>query len=683
MGGVMKRLRLTLIWGLIMGVLGYGLGVALGYFTVEPHDIMTSLTSQFAMIGLGIGVICGVMIGLTAKIKSEKKTNNNEGTTTSGEKTEIAFDSKFMNEQALKTNKNLISTTWEELPHLDKTGFVFRHKINHGKYEINMKPESHALVIGTTGTGKTQLLANPSIRILAHTKEKPSLVMTDPKGELYEDNAEILKKEGYKIVVLNLNDPYSSSKWNPMEGAFRLYERAGKIHQEVKKISNVTPESCGYKRLDKDVLNGIEYGNTWFGFEKVAYPTLEMLKNQVETTKRQMESEAKNKLKNIALALIPDNPQAKEKTWDDGSRDFIAGIMTAMLEDSRDPQLGMTIDKFNFFNLYRIMNLRDPLANDRDNPLKTLSAYAEGRDEVEGNVKALMQTICGAPPTTQKSFLSTLGASVGKILGDEGILYLTSGTDIDFEGLAKEPTAFFIRIPDHKTERHPLGVLCISQLYTALVDYASKTVNPATGKTGALERPVYFILDEFGNMPAVPGFGTMVTVSRSRRIFFEIILQSYSQLDIKYGQDEAKNIKGNFQTELFLGCEDMNTIQAFSEACGEMTVFHQEENKSRNSKHDDQGETISTSTQRTRRPLIDKQELRQLPQWTIVAKLFREAIMKDTMTPFFDNKYLVKNRAPEKVGYAEPLDFQKIYYDVKKRNELKVKPVRPQRPSFF
>lgn len=676
----MRRLRATLIWGLVLGVVGYGVGVLIAYLMANVFS--TSLfTSQISFIGLGIGVAGGVIVGLMGKVKKDE-VNNNTGTTTDGEKTDIAYDSKFMTDENLRNNKELISTTWDDLPSLNKTGFIFRHKIKHGKYEINMKPESHALVIGITGTGKTQLLANPSIRILSHTKEKPSLVMTDPKGELYEDNAEILKKEGYKIIVLNLNDPYSSSKWNPMESAYRLYERAGKIHQEVKKISNATPESCGYKRLDKDVLNGAQYGNTWFGFEKVAYPTIEMLKNQVETTKRQMESDAKNKLKNIALALIPDNPQAKEKTWDDGSRDFITGIMTAMLEDSRDPELGMTIDKFNFFNLYRIMNLRDPLANDRDNPLKTVSAYAEGRDEINGNVKALMQTVCGAPPTTQKSFLSTLGASIGKILGDEGILYLTSGTDIDFEDLAKQPTAFFIRIPDHKTERHPLGVLCISQLYTALVDYASSHVN-SKGKSGSLDRPVYFILDEFGNMPAIPGFGTMVTVSRSRRIFFEIILQSYSQLDIKYGADEAKNIKGNFQTELFLGCDDMNTIQAFSDACGEITVFHKEENRSHNTKNNEQGDTVSTSTQRSRRPLIDKQQLRQLPKWTIVAKLFREAIMKDEMTPFFDNKYLVKMRAPEKVGYAEPLDFQKIFYDVKRRNDLRVKPARPQRPSFF
>ena len=77
-------------------------------------------------------------------------------------------------------------------------------------------------------------------------------------------------------------------------------------------------------------------------------------------------------------------------------------------------------------------------------------------------------------------------------------------------------------------------------------------------------------------MPPVPKFGTMVTVSRSRNIFFEIVLQSYKQLDIKYGPDEAQNIRGNFQMEVFLGSEDPSTIQAFSEACGEITVFHEE-----------------------------------------------------------------------------------------------------------
>ena len=461
-----------------------------------------------------------------------------------------------------------------------------------------------------------------------------------------------------------------------MEIAYKTYERAGNLAKEVKKFSNCKPEDMGYKRFDAAQLAGASYGDTWYGFEGKAFPNNEILKDELESKRIQLEDEAKSNLKNIALSLIPDDPNCKDKTWPDGCRDLILGIMEGMLEDSRDPRLGMTLEKFNLFNLYKICMLRDP-AGDRESTLKTLTKYGEGRDPVESNVKDLMSSVCLASPVTQRSFIATLGSSIGNILGDEGIFYMTSGTDINFEDIPERPTAFFIRIPDHKTERHPLGVLCISQLYKVLVDVANRTYNPKTKKTGQLKRPVYFILDEFGNMPAVPKFGTMVTVSRSRNIFFEIVLQSYKQLDIKYGQDEAQNIRGNFQMEVFLGSEDPSTIQAFSEACGEVTVFHEEENRSRSTKETDAGENISTSVQRTRKPLLDKQELRQLPKWTVVAKIFRKEIMKDVMTPFYATKCMVKSPAQEPVALSKKLDIKNIYYDVNMRNNIVLKPSNP------
>lgn len=669
-----RKLKFGLILMLLLGIVGYAAGVVLAYAMASFKGELTAmLTNSIAFIGLGIGAFIGLIIGLCTKKKDEG--GNNTGTTTAGEKIDIAFDSKFISPEEMKNDKELLYSTWKDLPNLNDSGFVFRMKNVGGRYEVNMKPETHALVLGTTGVGKTQLLANPSIRILAHTGQKPSMVVTDPKGELYADNAAVLKEEGYDTVVLDLNDPYSSAKWNPMEIAYRTYQRAGNLASEVKKFSNCRPEDMGYSKFDPSVLNGATYGDTWYGFEKKAFPTKQLLEIELHSRKVQLEDEAKSDLRNIALTLIPDDPNAKDKTWPDGCRDFITGIMFAMLEDSRDPRLGMTIEKFNFFNLYKIAMRRDP-AGERESALKTVAKYAEGRDEIQGNVKQLMSGVCNAGGVTQKSFLSTLSSSVGKILGDDGILHLTSGTDIDFTKIPEKPTVFFIRIPDHKTERHPLGVLCISQLYKVLVDVANKTVDKK-GKTGSLTRPVYFILDEFGNMPAVPNFGTMVTVSRSRKIFFEIILQSYTQLDIKYGPEEAKNIKGNFQMEVFLGSEDPSTIQAFSDACGEITVFHEEENVSENTKDTSSGKNISRSVQRSRRPLIDKQELRQLEKWTVVAKIFRKAIMKDVMTPFFATDCMVKKSAKAPMAISQPLDVQSIFYDIDKRNSLVLQPKSP------
>lgn len=670
-----RRLKLSIIFMFICAVIGYAAGIGIAYATNELKvGIVNLLDQPIPLAMLAIGAVVGLCFGIFTK--KRKDVGSNTGHTAEGEETDIAFDSKFISPDEMKKDKELIYSTWKELPSLQDSGFVFRMKNTGGKYEVNMKPETHSLVLGTTGVGKTQLLANPTIRILAHTGQKPSMVVTDPKGELYADNAAVLKEEGYDIVVLNLNDPYASSMWNPMEIAYKTYERAGNLHKEVKKFSNCTPEDMKYKRFDDNVLKGVKYGDSWYGFEGKAFPTKELLEMELESKRIQLEDEAKSDLRNISLSLIPDDPNCKDPTWPNGCRDLITGIMYAMLEDSRDPRLGMTLEKFNFFNLYKIAMKRDP-AGERESALKTLAKYAEGRDEIHGNVKQLMSAVCMSGGVTQKSFLSTLSSSIGKTLGDDGILYLTSGTDIDFRKIPEKPTVFFIRIPDHKTERHPLGVLCISQLYKVLVDVANKTVNPKNGKTGTLNRPVYFILDEFGNMPAVPNFGTMVTVSRSRKIFFEIILQSYTQLDIKYGAEEAKNIKGNFQMEVFLGSEDPSTIQAFSEACGEITVFHREENRSRSTKDNSQGENISSSIQRTRKPLIDKQQLRQLEKWTIVAKIFRKAIMKDVMTPFFDTACMVKRSAVEPIAISKPLDVETIHYDIEKRNAIVFKPRSP------
>lgn len=671
----MSKFVSTLILMGVFLVVGYALGVLLAYFIAPAPtkgDVGLALKDNIAFIMAGVGVVGGFILGISMKGK-KKISGKNEGETAKGDKIEIQHDSTFMTEDQLKNNSDpsMIYTTWDKLPTLNKTGFPFRYKVKGGKFEINMKNETHALVIGTTGTGKSQLLAHPSIRILAHTKEKPSLIMTDPKGELYEAHYNVLKEEGYDVQVLNLDNPYVSSCWNPMELAWDIYERAGNLAKEVKKISGCTPKEAGYKTFSEQELGGKTYGDTWYAFEGKAYPDNEILKRELEARKTQLEDEAKSTLRNIGIALIPVPPDTKDPMWLRGSQDFIVGIMEAMLEDSRDPRLGMTKDKFNFYNLYKIaISTRDP----GDAQLETVKHYSEGRDKLHSNVYALMNTICGTSPITQRSFLGTLGSSLG-LFSDEGILYLTSKTDIDFKKIPERPTAFFIRIPDHKPERHVLGTLCISQLYKVLVDVANNTVDEK-GNTGTLPRTVYYILDEFGNMPAIENFGTMVTVSRSRKIFFEIILQSYKQLDIKYGADEAQNIRGNFQMELFLGSEDASTIQAFSDACGEVTVFTNEESKSESSKSE-QGTTTNKSVQRNRRPLIDKGELRTLPKFTVIAKIFRQPILKEVMTIFALNDNLKKSPAQTPTGLAKKLDADAIFYDIEKRNKIVLRPSSP------
>ena len=73
--------------------------------------------------------------------------------------------------------------------------------------------EFHTMVVGATGSGKTQTIVNPTVKMLMKSKE--SMIISDPKGEIYEDNYDLLKSQGYEIIVLNFRDPQKGSCWNP------------------------------------------------------------------------------------------------------------------------------------------------------------------------------------------------------------------------------------------------------------------------------------------------------------------------------------------------------------------------------------------------------------------------------------------------------------------------------------
>ena len=82
--------------------------------------------------------------------------------------------------------------------------------------------EYHSLVIGATGSGKTQGVIHPMVHSLSKARE--SMIITDPKGEIYEGNAEMLRKRGYQILILNFRDPQNGNAWNPMSMPYKLYK---------------------------------------------------------------------------------------------------------------------------------------------------------------------------------------------------------------------------------------------------------------------------------------------------------------------------------------------------------------------------------------------------------------------------------------------------------------------------
>lgn len=98
--------------------------------------------------------------------------------------------------------------------------------INDGKKLWCDNGEYHNLVVGSTGSGKTEMLVHPMIKLLA--KKGESMIITDPKGEIYEQNGRELKEKGYNVVILNFRDPQKGSGWNPLTLPYELYQSGNK-----------------------------------------------------------------------------------------------------------------------------------------------------------------------------------------------------------------------------------------------------------------------------------------------------------------------------------------------------------------------------------------------------------------------------------------------------------------------
>ena len=94
--------------------------------------------------------------------------------------------------------------------------------MNNGKELWVDNGEAHNIIIGATGSGKTQAVVFPLVQVLA--KKGESMIITDPKGEIYEQTGTMLRERGYNIVLLNFRSPQNGNGWNPMALPYQLYK---------------------------------------------------------------------------------------------------------------------------------------------------------------------------------------------------------------------------------------------------------------------------------------------------------------------------------------------------------------------------------------------------------------------------------------------------------------------------
>lgn len=602
------------------------------------------------IIGVSIMVFLGVIYALNGGFSSSNKGARflkGKG----GEKDRIEGsleNSRFLTDE--ERDKYFPPFAYETLPDAKKDGVPVRAVLDKKGHLVgNFKPGVHALVIGATGSGKTTTFINPMIQLIGATNCGSSMIMTDPKGELFDLHSGFLKSRGYNVMVLDLRDTYSSSRWNPLEPIWDAYQEYLELGSGIVAHVDAMSDYPDLKRMDGE---GKE-DEPWIEWKGRAYLDAGHCKDDVSVERQKIYDAMYEDLSDLVSGLIPVQNE-KDPLWEKGARSIVQATCLAMLEDSADPNLDMTKEKFNLFNVSKALT-------DNTNNYQNLKDYFEGRGKLS-QAYQLSRQVLSAPEATLGSYMSITMDKLS-LFNDRGLCSLTSATDIKAEKFAYEPTALFLKIPDEKDTRHALASLFILSTYKALI----KVATDLPGQT--LPRNVYFIMDEFGNMPKIDKFGQMITVGRSRKIWFSMVVQSFVQLTNVYGKEVADIVIGNCGVKMFIGSNDTDTCKMFSEMCGNMTVRTSSTSSSLSSRAGD----INVSTNTQVRPLIYPSELQRLNNQestgNSIIVSFNSFPLKTKYTPSYKCPFYHFGPMDLTEIRSNVFRADEVYYDLSVRNE--------------
>lgn len=360
---------------------------------------------------------------------------------------------------------------------------------------------SNNLNIGTTRSGKGELYIFPTIDLYSRAKEKSSLVLNDPKGELYSASKETLEKRGYRVEILNLLNPMNSMSYNPLQLIIDAYKEEN--YSVAQSLTKTLTYSLYYK------------------------------------------------------------PGVKDPFWQTSAMSLVNALILAVCDEC--------IKDGNLYKvtLYTVANMLSELGSKEDMfGRNELDKYFESLDN-KSVAKMQYATSNFSKGSTRGGIFATAMAELQIFTMDE-IAKLTSKNsinlrDIGFESEDDRPVALFMVTPDYDSSNHVIASIFVRQLYYVLAKEASYSPD------GKCDREVIFILDEFGNMPPIEGMANIVTVCLGRKIKFNLIIQSISQLKKLYG-DDYKTIMGNCSNKFYIFTNEIETAEEFAKLLGDETI---------------------------------------------------------------------------------------------------------------
>ena len=544
----------------------------------------------------------------------------------------------------------------EDINNINSVGFPVWYEKKNNKFESvyfdNKSP--HYLLIGSTGSGKSVTVVIPECFMFATAKEKHSVVVTDPKAEIFNATSKVFKDNGYDVVTIDFRNPNKSNKINIMQPIINEWKEYCKYNDAMLflfahfiklnriKLDNISDEKYLNKIKDKYVLeeylidiitNNQKYLNDLISDKKMYLKDIlqEKLEDNISlkdylfaksndelmlmireyqnmSSKHQAET---NRLVISLADLIFVDKDTNDKFWINSAKQLFIGIVGVFLEDY---QLGLIPEnKINISSIKKFQNS---------------SLIKENQTFLQKNVnsrkygslsKDYLTSILSAAENTYKSITAVFAEKMA-IFDDLNVENVTSSNEFNFTDLGSKPTVLYIIVPDEDKAYFQLVTIIIGMLTKDLTRFANLPENK-----GQLPVMVEWILDEFANCPPLNSIETLVSVARSRRMRFQFFIQSYGQLSQVYGKDVASIIQDNCAL-VYLKTNTVETAEIISKKLGRATVETNSMSRSTDPMKVGANKTISLMG----KELLTATEIIALKYKTIIFPTISNPIFRDT-----------------------------------------------------
>ena len=500
-----------------------------------------------------------------------------------------------------------------------------------GTYGID-QTTVHSLIYGITRSGKGETIVLPLIDNLSRAKKQSSMMINDPKLELFTMSERLLKQRGYRVYVLNMQNMAKSMAYNPLAIVVD-YARQGyydEAQQEANRISSAIYQShddsgnskfwnnsstnllnalilsqldlaARHQTWERVTMNNIYRELTELGGQEIQDDSGSVTTRLSYYFKKMAQIDVKTPLQEMALEAFQQSNFAGDETAGNIYASMMEGIK---IYQQRDIARLTSMNSLDFHDMafprrLRIgfpkqLALQTAQVTFSDQQGKALESRAQMVDRLGFLIFPIKTTLPsnyqltidfnheltepalrryqyhyqGRIKTTKRSPLATTSI---KRAGD---LILNQEESVTMASDDPQPILF-------KYSEQPVAVFLgtpphnpsYNQLVSFAIDQAfNQMYQMALDNEKKCYTRVHFIIDEGGNLPKIQNLDTKFTIGLGSELLFDWVLQNKGQLRINYSKEEAETIISNCGNTLYILSKDKETAQEISDEVGHTTV---------------------------------------------------------------------------------------------------------------